>query len=106
MEGGEQLGVTRTPMLGDKLLAWAGERGGWSGGGMVGVMPGMLRCLDINWVGGWERFSSTYKCVVCRYQNQLYSVASQGFPENLVSSFRSLIHLLKVNPAPCHWLGD
>ena len=46
-------------MLGDKLLAWAGERGGWSGGGMVGVMPGMLRCLDINWVGGWERFSST-----------------------------------------------
>ena len=55
-EGGEQLGVTRSPLAGDKLIAWPGERGGWSGRGVVGVMPGMLTDLDINWVGGWESF--------------------------------------------------
>ena len=57
-EGGEQLGVTNSPLLGDKLLAWAGERGGWSGRGLVGVMPGIFTGMDINWVGGWERFST------------------------------------------------
>ena len=57
-EGGEQVGVTRSSTLGDKLLGWAGDKGGWSGGGLVGVMPGILTGLDINWVGGWEKFST------------------------------------------------
>jgi hypothetical protein len=57
-EGGEQLGVTRSSTLGDKLLSRAGDKGGWSGRGLVGVMPGILTGLDINWVGGWEKFST------------------------------------------------
>ena len=61
-EGGEQFGVTpgvtRSSLLGDKLLVWPGEVGGWSGRGVVGVMPGMLTDLDINWVCGWEKFSN------------------------------------------------
>ena len=47
-EGGEQLGVTKSSLLGDRLLAWPGERGGWSGRGLVGVMPGIWTGLDIN----------------------------------------------------------
>ena len=39
-------------------MALAGERGGWLGGGMVGLMPGIFTGLDINWVGGWEKFST------------------------------------------------
>ena len=57
-EGGEQLGVTRSSTLGDKLLSRAGDKGGWSGRGLVGVMPGILTGLDINWVGRWEKFST------------------------------------------------
>ena len=55
-EGGEQFGVVKSSTLGDKAMAWAGERGGWSGGGLVSLMPGIVTGLDINWVGGWERF--------------------------------------------------
>ena len=31
-----------------------GEIGGYSGRLDVGVIPGILLTLDINWVGGWE----------------------------------------------------
>ena len=57
-EVGEQVGVTRSSTLGDKLLIWAGDKGGWSGGGLVGVMPGILTGLDINGLGGWDKFST------------------------------------------------
>ena len=57
-EGGEQLGVTRSSVLGERLLIWARVRGGLSGREFVGVMPGMLTGLDINWVGGWKKFST------------------------------------------------
>ena len=65
-EGGEQLGVTKSSLLGDKLTAWPGEMGGWSGRGMVGLMPGILTGSDINW-GGW--------------------VGGKGFPNSSFSSF-------------------
>ena len=53
-EGGEQFGVIRSSLLGDKSTGGPGEMGGWSGGGLVGVMPGILTGLDINWVVGGE----------------------------------------------------
>ena len=57
-DGGEHVGVTKFSNLGDKPMALAGERGGWLGGELVGLMPGIFTGLDINWVGGWEMFST------------------------------------------------
>ena len=54
-EGGELLGVTRYSLLGDRTAARGGDKGGWFGGGWVGVMPGIF--LDINWVLGGRAFS-------------------------------------------------
>ena len=48
-EGGELLGVTKSTLLGERLAARTGDKGGWFGGGRVGVIPdtsGIL--LDIN----------------------------------------------------------
>lgn len=53
-EGGELLGVTKSSLLGDRSAAGRGDKGGWFGGGWVGVMPGIL--LNINWVVGGRIF--------------------------------------------------
>ena len=85
-EGGEQLGVTNSPLLGDKLMAWAGERGGRSGGGLVGVMPGISTGLDINWVGGWEKFSTHNSGRVAGWVRKVFHSDQQlprNFPEDV-----------------------
>ena len=45
---GEQGGVCRSSFLGDKALLTTGDKGGWLGGQLVGLMPGILGVLDIN----------------------------------------------------------
>lgn len=102
-EGGEQLGVTNSPLLGDKLMAWAGERGGWSGGGLVGVMPGISTGLDINWVGGWEKFSTHNSARVAGwvgkvFHSQLRSAASQEFSRRCWSSYWTPVLLTEGEP--------
>ena len=77
-DGGEHVGVTKSSNLGDKPMALAGERGGWSGGGLVGLMPGIFTGLDINWVGGWEKFSthSSIQLITRNFQRKLVFLLS------------------------------
>ena len=56
LDGGEVGGVLSLSMEGESGLLIAGDDGGWLGGQLVGVMPGIFGGLDINlgWVVGEE----------------------------------------------------
>ena len=52
-EGGEQSGVIKSSLLGERDLLTAGDKGGWLGGWAVGLIPGIIGVSDINfWVVG------------------------------------------------------
>ena len=57
LDRGEVCGVLILSMEGESGLLIAGDNGGWPGGQLVGVMPGILG-LDINW--GWGSYSTSW----------------------------------------------
>ena len=87
LEGGEQGGVSKASLLGDKALLTAGDKGGWLGGGLVGLMPGRLGVLDINFrVGGWlitqlaldQQLSRSFQRHKVSYKSGSWKIAAQG----------------------------
>ena len=62
LDGGEVGGVLSLSMEGESGLLIAGDDGGWIGGQLVGVMPGIFGGLDINW--GGRRISRYGSCQV------------------------------------------